>query len=113
MTALFGLPDVDRKFDVEFALGTEHLGVAGRRPEWVPALRSPFRNSLREPGVTPSYVPDKPWRARSGGFAVAPFLVIDEIATQTGPLAGISGHRVAFWFFGFSIWTMLNAYWVS
>jgi hypothetical protein len=113
LTALFGLPDVDRKFDVDFAIGSQGFGVAGKRQEVVPVMRIPFSTSLRNPEVTPDYVPDKPWRARSAGLAIAPFLVIDEVAAQTHVLAGLSGHRLVFWFFGFSRWILIKTYWVS
>jgi len=113
VTALFGLPDVDRKFDLEFAVGTQGLGVAGKRLEVMPVMRIPFTTSLRDPKTMPSYVPDKPWRARSGGFAVAPFIVIDEVACQWGSLAGLSAHRVVFWFFGYSEWARIKTYWLS
>jgi hypothetical protein len=95
VTALFGLPDVDRKFDLEFALGTHGFGE-GKRPEILPVMRIPFSTELRDPRATPWYVPDKPWRSRSNGIAIAPFVVIDEVACQYGPLAGLSAHRLVF-----------------
>jgi hypothetical protein len=61
-----------------------------------------------------SFVPeDKPWRARSTGYVVAPFIVIDEVACQWGALAGESEHRIVFWFFGYSEWGRIKTYWVS
>ena len=110
ITALFGLPDIDRKFDVEFAVGTQGLAAAGKRLEVLPVTRIPFTTQLRNPQAMPAYVPDRQWRARSTGYAIAPFVVIDEVACQWGSLAGLSGHRFVFWFFGFSEWTMLNKY---
>jgi len=111
ITALFGLPDVDRKFDVEFAVGTKDFGIA--RPEVLPAVRIPFATLMRDPKAWPSYVPDKPWRARTTGYAIAPFIVIDEVAWQVAPLAGMSSHRCVFWFFGYSKWARIKTYWLS
>ncbi len=113
ITTLFGLPDVDRKFDLEFAVGTQGLGVAGQRLEVLPVMRIPFSTSLRDPQAMPAYVPDKPWRSRSSGIAIAPFVVIDEVACQWGSLAGLSAHRVVFWFFGYTEWARIKTYWLS
>ena len=115
VTALFGLPDIDRKFDVEFAIGTHGLAPPDRELEVLSVIRIPFTTALRDLGSAGTHVlvPDKPWRARSTGYAVAPFLVIDEVAFHTASLCGFSGHRLVFWFFGFSTCTELNCYWVS
>ncbi len=113
ITALFGLPDVDHKFDLEFAVGTQGLGVNGKKPDILPVMRIPFSTALRDPRAMPPYVPDKPWRARSNGIAIAPFVVIDEVACQWGALAGLSAHRAVFWFFGYTEWARVKTYWVS
>jgi hypothetical protein len=113
VTALFGLPDVDRKFDLEFAVGTQGFAVERKRPDIIPVIRIPFSGQLRDPRAMPSYVPAKPWRSRSSGIAIAPFLVIDEVACQWGSLAGLSAHRIVFWFFRYTEWARIKTYWVS
>ena len=110
ITALFGLPDVDRKFDIEFSVGTQNLAPPGKRSELVPVMRIPFSTELRDLHAS---VPDKPWRARSSGFAIAPFMIVDEVASQWGPLAGLSSKRLVFWFFGYSEWRDIKTYWLS
>jgi hypothetical protein len=113
LTALFGLPDIDRKFDIENALGTQNLSPSDKGLEVVSVTRIPLSPELRNPETLPVYLRDRPWRARSTGYAIAPFVVIDETAFRTDALRGLSGHRFVFWFFGFSKWTMLKTYWVS
>ena len=97
LAALFGLPDVDRKFGVESAVGTRGIAPGGKRLEIVPVVRIPFSTELRGRGIIHGNVLDGPWRARSTGYAIAPFLVIDDIAYQTDALAGLSGPRFVFW----------------
>lgn len=120
VTALFGVASVDRAvdraFDREFAEGSRGLGP-GSTP--MPVIRIPFQrlpepfHRLRDRRDVPFDVLRTPWRMRSPGLAVAPFLILDEAAWQSDALAGYGGRRVVFWFFGFSAWYPLKVYWVS
>jgi hypothetical protein len=60
LTALFGLPDVDRKFDVEYAVGTRGIAPGGKRLEIVPVVRIPFSTELHSRGIIHGNVPDGP-----------------------------------------------------
>ena len=112
-TAFLGLPNVDHKFDTDYAVGSQGLGFAGMEPGALRVSRIPFTSALRNPNAWPSYVPPRPWRSRSKGFAIAPFIIVDEIACQTASLGGLSAQRIVFWFFGYSDWTTIKIFWVS
>ena len=45
LTALFGLPDIDRKFDIENALGTQNLSPSDKGLEVVSVTQIPTRRS--------------------------------------------------------------------
>ena len=113
LTGLIGLPSVDRAFDREFAVGSS---VDRHGTKSAPVTRVPFRSLPRPFETVPEVAfnpPGRPWRMRSNGVAVAPFVIIDEAAWQVHPLSVFGGRRVVFWLFGFSTWHALKAYWVS
>ena len=116
LTALFGISGTDRNFDRDFSMGSVGLGTE-EKPEADPVaiVRIPFTPALRE--HAPASIPHMPengvFRARSYAIPIAPFVIVDEAAWQTDALAGFSGHRVIFWFFGFTRWAPVHAYWVS
>lgn len=110
VTALVGLPDVDRDFDEELAMGS--LGFGGEENQEVPVMRIDFID-FSDPENFPSVIPGAPWRCRSNGFAIAPFVIVDEAAWQDHALSGFAGRRVVIWAFGFVRWFPIQKYWVS
>lgn len=112
LTALIGIPSVDRRFDEDLAMGS--VGFGGPHNVPMPVKRVAFFDvSDLDPSTLLRNAPDTPWRCRSNGFAVAPFVIIDEVAWQDHILSGFSGRRLVFWFFGFIRWVAIKQYWVS
>ena len=108
ITGAFGLPQVDRAFDEEYAIGSrDGLESAARvvRASRVPYVR------ITDPSQQP--IPEVPFRSRSVGIPIAPFLILDEICVAETPLAAFSGRRLIFWFFGYSRVFTLKVWWVS
>lgn len=111
LTGVVGLPQVDRAFDQEFASGSpDAFATEGRPVREVPASRVPY---VRVTDPSRHSLPDIPFRSRSTGFAIAPFLVVDEACIAQAPLAAFSGRRLVVWFFGYSWWVPLKIWWVS
>ena len=110
ITAFFGLPSVDRRFDQDLAMGS--VGWGGPSNVKMPVKRIDFFDA-KDPSSLAASVPDTPWRCRSGGFAVAPFVIVDEAAWQNHILSGFAGKRLVLWFFGFTRWVPIKQYWVS
>jgi len=110
-TGVLGLPQVDRAFDREFAIGSpDAFTSAGRLVRRVPVSRVPYVR-VSDPGT--QSLPETPFRSRSVGFAIAPFLIVDEVCVAQAPLAAFSGRRLLFWCFGYSRWLPLKEWWVS
>ncbi len=110
ITAFYGLPSVDRRFDQDLAMGS--VGWGGPSNVKMPVTRIEFLDA-RDPMSSSTGIPDTPWRCRSGGVAVAPFLIVDEAAWQTHILSGFAGKRLIVWVFGFTTWVPIKQYWVS
>ena len=107
LTGTWGLWDVNRAFDVRYGFGTESL--TGKR---VPTTRvtavdikSPYHQ-----GAPP--LPG-PWRWRSTGLPIAPFLILDQAGAQLSDMGGIGGRRIVLWVFGWSKEFWIQTYWVS
>ncbi|MEY3172411.1 MAG: hypothetical protein RLZZ436_324 [Planctomycetota bacterium] len=111
VTGVVGLPQIDRAFDREFAAGSPDAFATDERPARnVPASRVPY---VRVTDPSEHLLPDIPFRSRSTGLPIAPFLVIDEACVAEAPLAAFSGRRMVFWFFGYTRWVPLKVWWVS
>ena len=111
ITGVLGLPQTDRAFDREFAFGSSDVFSTDERPAGiVPASRVPY---VRVTDPSEHSPPDIPFRSRSTGFPIAPFLIVDEVCVAQAPLAAFSGRRIIFWFFGYSRWLPLKVWWVS
>lgn len=110
MTALVGLPQVDEAFDRDLAMGS--VGFGGKANVAMPVERIEMFE-LTFPPSFPNHVPETPWRCRSRGVAVAPFVIVDEAAWQDHILSGFGGRRLVFWAFGYVRWRPLKIYWVS
>jgi len=111
VTGGVGLPPIDRAFDREFEFGSPDAFTTKERPaRKVPASRVTY---VRVTNPSEHSLPDIPFRRRSTGFPIAPFLIVDEACFAEAPLAAYSGRRIIFWFFGYSRWLPLNTWWVS
>jgi len=111
LTGVLGLPQTDRAFDREFASGSPDAFTPEDRPvRRVPASRVPY---VRVTDPSKQSLPAIPFRSRSTGFPIAPFLIIDEACVAQAPLAAFSGRRIVLWFFGYSRWFPLKVWWVS
>ena len=51
------------------------------------------------------------FRFRSRGFAVAPFVIVDQAATRFASMGGFGGTRINLWFFGSTKWWLAKHYW--
>lgn len=107
-TGFVGLPQIDRKFDEDLSIGS--IGYPHYQIKTV--KRIPFFDAA-DPLQIPAVLYENPWRCRSRGFSIAPFIVIDEVAWQTDALSGFAGTRIVFWFFGRIHWVPLRKHWVS
>ena len=112
LTATWGERTVDRDFDAQYAMGYPGLAGPGSPSARVPIVRVAnfAHHDLGNPACRE---PDFPWRCRSRGIPIAPFVIVDDAAYWNGSLAGISGYRVSLWFFGFSCSIWFYAFWVS
>jgi hypothetical protein len=110
LTATWGISDIDRAFDQEFAYGLTGMGDA---PKKVPIRRIEKMANVRILDDPANQFPDDIglFRYRTRGFAVAPFIIIDEAATVYATLGGFGGMRINFWFFGYTNWWPLKCYW--
>ena len=107
-TALVGLPSVDRAFDRQHSEGFSLMGQ--EMPESVIRIDNmPNPKDLRD--IRNKSLPDKPWRYRGKGYAIAPFVIIDEVAWVTAPLGGGAGRRLVVWVFGPQYWFPIQWYW--
>jgi len=109
LTWSLGLRAVDRDFDLQHQIGSRSLGDSGER---VAVMRVPFRAMHTEQEVV-GFDRSSPWRMRSSGWVLAPFLIVDEVAWQAHPLDGYAGRRIVVWFFGLSTWFPARTYWAS
>lgn len=109
LTATVGRHAADTIFAREFSQGATGFGSTAKPTQ---VTRLPFQR-LRDPRDFKPQFPAHPWRMRSRGIAVAPFLIVDEAAWQTHALSGFAGWRLVVWFFGYSAWLPLKTYWVS
>ncbi|MCW1925289.1 hypothetical protein OKA05_22200 [Luteolibacter arcticus] len=110
ITALVGLPQVDQAFERELAMGSFEFADTGIAE--VPVRRIEFFN-ISNPEDLEGRVSDQPWKCRSAGLAVAPFVIVDQAAWQQYPLSGFGGRRLVLWTFGYVRWRPLKKYWVS
>lgn len=107
VTGFVGNRQVDAQFDQQFAKGTSRLNQ--KEPEGVIRIARP--KNLPSAHGDESDIPTGPWRYRGQAVAVAPFLIVDEIAWVTAPLGGGAGRCLVLWFFG-KIWRVpLPALW--
>ena len=110
-TGIGGLPQVDRAFDKEFATGSPDAFETLEHPaQIVPIPRVAY---VRIIDPERQSTPEIPFRARSLGAPIAPFLILDEACVAETPLAAFSGRRLVFWFFGCTGWIPLKTWWVS
>ena len=75
LTATWGSRDADREFDRQFAFG--HVGLGGERTIAITRMASMNPGNLEDPA---NQYPDGPWRYRGFSIAVAPFVLVDEVA---------------------------------
>ena len=115
LTATWGISDVDQTFDSQFKTGTAQAFV---EPDGSPAPQVEIQRIENMANVTDLFdpanqLPEDPslFRYRTKGVAVAPFLVLDDAAVVWGPLQGFGGRRLNLWFFGFTRWWLVKAYW--
>lgn len=109
ITALIGLPCVNRSFDREHSEGYSTLGQTD--PEAVTRISNLSNVEELLADGNEELIPQHPFRYRSRGLAVAPFVIIDEVAWITAPMGGGAGKRIVIWFFGFQYWRPIDWYW--
>lgn len=110
ITGIWGVADVDREFDREFAFGYADFSegtpaVAIQRIDKMANVRDLMDPANKLPSNSRFF------RFRTRGIAVAPFVVVDQVATVFASLGGFGGRRVNIWFFGFTKWWLVKGYW--
>ena len=110
LTATWGISDVDRAFDHEFASGSTGFAENLKR---VSIQRIDSMADVRNLIDPAKELPDETglFRYRSRGVAVADFVIIDQVSTVCASLGSFEGRRLCFWFFGFTKWSLLETYW--
>lgn len=113
LTATWGTYDVRNHFDKEFEYG--YHGLGGEEKVKIPNIDSFYVYDLEN-----EYNQDKIPRSSRGlfryksiGIAVAPFIIIDNMAAVWGGLAGLGAKRFNFWFFGYTWWHPIIHYWCA
>ena len=113
LTATWGEHDVDCDFDRQFSVGDAGSPLGGPikptpvvRLEELPNHKSHF--TMEEAGKLD--VPEYPWRFRSQGVAIAPFVIVDEVALYLGGMEAHSWRRLSFWFLGYTKWKVIKQY---
>jgi hypothetical protein len=104
ITAIWGTLSVDHAFDHEFAVGS-------RWDDPMPLVRVRSMVNPKDLNDPKNDLPEYPFRYRSRGLAIAPFIILDEVAYVTAPLGGWGGRRIVLWFFGFTTWFGYDTYW--
>ncbi len=101
LTGTWGISDIDQAFDRQYAVALDQVPIERIQTMNVRDIEDPTNK-----------FPETDWfRYRSKGFAVCPFIVVDEAAAVWAGLAGFGGKRVCFWFFGFTHSWLVKAYW--
>lgn len=109
LTAVMGIPRVDRQFDEQFSHGYAQMD-SDERVE-ITRIKKLYVRDLEDPKNEPLIPANGLFRYRSGGIAITPFLIVDEIGTVFAPQGGIGGIRLNFWFFGSSKTLAVYPYW--
>ena len=97
-----------QRFCEEFRYGSPGLG--GEEVE-IKRLDTFHVRDLMDPRNADLIPQNGLFRYRSQGIAVAPFVIVDEVGTIFGGLAGMGAARVNVWFFGWTNWWVLKGYW--
>ena len=120
LTGTWGCYDVDRHFDEQYAYGyagwPRQMTLSGgvySESQRVPIDRVGWFNvrDLNDPKNADAVGRRDLFRYRSRGIPVAPFLIIDDIAEVRAVFNGMGATRVNFWFFGYTKWWVIEAYW--
>ncbi|MBN8461171.1 MAG: hypothetical protein J0M04_25385 [Verrucomicrobia bacterium] len=109
LTATIGNHQVNRKFDEDFGFGTVRPGSADRVR--IVRIRNLDVRDPDNPRNDPLIPENGLFRQRSWGIAIAPFVIVDEVATVFAPLGGFGGLRVNVWFFGYVRSVPVYPYW--
>jgi hypothetical protein len=114
LTGVIGEIQINTRFEHEFAEGTKAAFAEGlkRYPMEKTKRIADFDVTKPDGGLGDKY-PELPWKYRSRGFAVAPFVMLDKCAYQTGGLCGGGFLRLHVWFFGLTHWWPIRGYWAS
>jgi len=113
LTATWGISDVDRAFDEQFQIGSTQAFANSEPSPKVPIRRIDLMANVKDLRDSRNRFPDRSglFRYRSGGIAIAPFVIVDEAAATWAPLAGFGGRRLSLWCFGLTRWWLIQTYW--
>ena len=112
LTATWGTYDVRSHFDKQFEYGYPNLSDEKIK---ITNIDSFYVYSL-DHEHNQDKIPSNScglFRYKSIGIAIAPFVVIDNMATIWGGLAGLGATRFNFWFFGYNWWYPIIPYWCA
>jgi len=108
LTATWGVSDVDRAFDKEFAVGSMSFSANPQKVS-IPRIQ---KMNLKELLDHQNEIPKNGlFRCRTRGIAVAPFVIIDEAGSVWASMGGWGGVRMNLWFFGLNTWWPIKTYW--
>jgi hypothetical protein len=114
LTGVVGELQINSCFDQEFVEGSKGAFAEDLKKYPLEKTKRIAKFDVSEPtgGLGENY-PALPWKYRSRTLAVAPFLLLDKCAFQTGGLCGWGGIRLHVWFFGLTSWFPVRNYWTS
>lgn len=108
LTMTIGTAQVDHRFDREFRVGYPSFSDKSVPIERIDKFYVRDLMDSRNAQLIPS---NGLFRYRSRGLAVAPFVIVDEVGTVFGGLAGLGALRINLWFFGYTKWWIAKGYW--
>jgi len=111
ITAVFGELTLSWRFVREQEWGTENDSIFGGGTRV--RTRRVSNVIVEDPTKMGEAYPEIPWKYRSWSLSIAPFLLFDRIAYQTGCLTGWGGVRLHLWILGYTRTWRIKEYWVS
>jgi hypothetical protein len=109
LTAIWGNCDVRRDFDKQFEYGYPNL--AGGEKVKITSIDSFYVYSLEHEYNQDKLPENGLFRYKSIGIAIAPFVIVDNMAEVSGVLSGLGATRLNLWLFGYTWWYPVIAYW--
>ena len=110
LTAVWGNYDVRKKFNIQYGYAYKEWTNEKIKTEEV----SSFYVYDLEHEYNKDKIPENGrFRYKSIGIAIAPFIIVDNIAAVWASLAGIGATRINLWVFGYTWGSPVIVYWCA